>query len=323
MLVFGGTRFVGRHIVESLHAQGHEVICFHRGQSLCDLPSGVREIFGDRNERLPNAIHERWDAIIDVSGQRPEQLERSAGLDAGWYLFISTLNVYADLSRPVVHEESSTIVEFDSSDEAMAYGGNKAACERIVCDRFGERATIFRPGLIVGPWDYTGRFSYWPQRALRGGRFIVPEPPSRPVQFADVRDLAAFAVLAVSQRRDGAYNIVGPNRRFSLGELVRTCVAVAAEREIVSHAVSLRSEALIAAGIEPWTDIPMWLDDPQYAGLFEASYAKAVGAGLKHHSPLETVRALVDWLSQPESTSAAKPGLSTEREAQLLQQLAN
>ncbi len=267
-------------------------------------------------------MRRRWDAIIDVNGQRPAQLERSVALDAGWYLFISTLNAYADLSRPGIEEDSPTIVEFDPTDEAQAYGGNKAACERIVRERFGERTTIVRPGLIVGAWDYTGRFSYWPQRALRGGRFIVPGPEFRAVQFVDVRDLAAFAALAITREIGGAYNVVGPAAPFSLEGVGRVCVAAAAERGIASEAVPIRSEVLLDAGVQPWIDIPMWLEDPQYAALFEVSCGKAVAAGLEHHSPLETIRALMDWLSRQDSAIAASPGLSTEREAALLQEFA-
>ncbi|HEX3672346.1 MAG TPA: NAD-dependent epimerase/dehydratase family protein [Candidatus Cybelea sp.] len=322
VLVFGGTRFVGRHVVGTLAARGHDVTCFHRGQNSCELPSGVREILGDRNEALPASLREPWDAIVDVSGQRPDQLARSVDLHAGWYLFVSTLNVYADLSKPNVNEESPTIIEFDPGDEAMAYGGNKAACERLVRDRFGGSATILRPGIIVGRWDYTGRFSFWPRRALRGGRFVVPGPASRPVQFADARDLAAFAALAITQGISGAFNVAGPREPLNIGELARTCVAGAAERGIATEGVPISSETLIAARIEPWTDIPMWLEDPEFAGLFEVSHEKAVNAGLTHRSALDTVRALMGWLSEPESDLAAKPGLSEQREAELLQEFA-
>jgi len=258
-----------------------------------------------------------------VNGQLPEQLARSVALDAGWYLFVSTLNVYADLSKADVNEESPTIRDFDPSDEAQSYGGNKAACERIVCDRFEANATILRPGIIVGPWDYTGRFSYWPLRALRGGRFIVPGPDTRPVQFADARDLAAFATLAVTRGIAGAYNVAGPRRPFSLGDLARTCVAAAAERGIASKALPVRAESLIAAGIEPWIDIPMWLEDPQYSAIFQVSSDKAASAGLEHHTALETVRALIDWLCTPDAADAARPGLPPEREAALLQEFSS
>lgn len=321
ILVLGGTRFVGRHIVERLAAKGFTTTLLHRGQTTCDLPAGVREVFGDRNSSLPEAVARRWDAVIDVSGQRPEQLWRSTEIDAGWYLFISTLNVYAGLSRPGVSEVAPTITEFNSEDEAMAYGGNKASCERLVEARFGERSTILRPGIIVGPWDYTGRFSYWPRRAFHGGTFIVPAPGSRALQFVDARDLASFAVRAIGDGIAGAYNIVGPRAQFTLGELAQTCVEAAKERGVSATPAYVDGEALVAAGVEPWTDIPMWLQEPDFAGMFEVDNRKALSAGLALRPPIETIRSLMDWLSRRESASAATPGLSLEREAEIVKKV--
>ncbi|WP_029100939.1 NAD-dependent epimerase/dehydratase family protein [Brevibacillus thermoruber] len=50
VLVLGGTRFIGPHVVRQLVAAGHETALFNRGQSRPDisLPQGVRIIRGDR-----------------------------------------------------------------------------------------------------------------------------------------------------------------------------------------------------------------------------------------------------------------------------------
>jgi 2'-hydroxyisoflavone reductase len=323
VLVLGGTRFAGRAIVEALASGIHDVTCLHRGKTRCELPPGVCEVFGDRNAALPLDLNSHWNAVIDVSGQLPEQLERSCELETDWYLFVSTLSVYTDLSKLGVDEEAPTIEAFDPSDEAAAYGGNKASCERIVLRQFGKRATIVRPGIIVGRWDYTGRFTYWPRRALQGGPFIVPAPRTRPVQFVDVDDLAAFAVRAVAQRRGGTYNVVGPRDAFSMGALIDGCVAAAAERGVCAEPIVLDGDRLIAKGVEPWTDLPMWVADPSYAGLFSASNARAIDAGLEFRPPTQTLRSLIDWIGMPEAVVAARPGLSREREAQILDELQN
>lgn len=305
ILVLGGTRFLGRHIVERLAARGHRVTCFHRGLSTCELPGGVSEVLGDRNEPPPSALHRPWQAIVDVSGQLPEQVARTLELPAQWYLFISTLNVYADLSRTGAAESDATVTSFDPSDVAMAYGGRKAACERMVRERFGEGATIMRPGIIVGPWDYTGRFSYWPLRALSGSRFVVPLPRERPVQFVDARDLAAFVADAIERRITGTFNAAGPATPFTLGELVETALRCAQERGVApGKALFIPPERLLAAGVEPWSDLPLWLEEQEFQGIFAVDNRAGLAAGMTYRAPYETVRAVMDWLDASDSPSS-------------------
>lgn len=47
VLVLGGTRFIGPHVVRLLAAGGHDVTVFHRGETECDLPATVRHVHGD------------------------------------------------------------------------------------------------------------------------------------------------------------------------------------------------------------------------------------------------------------------------------------
>ena len=142
ILVLGGTRFLGRHIVERLAAQGHTVVAFHRGETACELPPQVEERFGDRNSDLSSIENDRWDAVVDVAAYEPEQVRRSRELDAKRYLFVSTVNVYADQSTPRIREDWPTMEAFDPADESQAYGGKKAACERLVFERFPNTAIV-------------------------------------------------------------------------------------------------------------------------------------------------------------------------------------
>src|SRR6185312_4631131 len=153
------------------------------GETTCELPPGVEDRFGDRNSDVRAISSDDWDAVIDVAAYEPANLERPLELRCKRYVFISTVSVYRDFSQIGITEESPVYETFDPADEAQRYGGNKAACERLVRERFGDRSAILRPGLIVGPWDPTGRFSYWCERTMRGGTFIVPSPPQRTVEF--------------------------------------------------------------------------------------------------------------------------------------------
>lgn len=317
VLVLGGTRFLGRHLVDCFSRRGHRVVCFHRGQTTCTLPSEVEERLGDRNDDLGAVASESWDAIVDTSGYRPEQTQRSLELRTERYLFISTVNVYRDLSHPGVAEEAPTIETFDPSDAAASYGGNKAACERMIVERYPEAHAILRPGLIVGQWDPTGRFTYWCERFLRGGNVLAPGPPERPVQFIDAVDLARFAAHLLETERCGIFNVAGPEPPATMGSLLDACARVVAERKAPSATIAWADRAFLAEhGVEEWTELPLWLDDPQFAGILDIDNRRALAAGLETRPIAETVRSALDW-QRPEAP-AVKVGLSAEREAQLL-----
>jgi len=320
VLVLGGTRFLGRHIVNELALRGHRVVCFHRGETTCELPEGVREIHGDRNADLRAADAERWDAIVDTSGYRPEQLERSLELRTGRYLFVSSASAYADMSAPGVTEEAPTIEAFDPSDEAQSYGGNKAACERLVLVRYPHDAIVVRPGLIAGKWDPTGRFTYWCTRMLRGGRVLAPGKPNRSIQFIDAADIARFTAHALANDVTGVFNTVGPARPATMEQLLSDAARSAAEYAAPpSTLVWADDDFLRANGVEEWSDLPLWIASPQYRGLLQLSNAKALAAGLRLRPAAETVRSVLDWIKE---TGAQTPvGLPTVRETELLAKL--
>ncbi len=318
ILVLGGTKFLGRHIVEALADAGRPTVRFHRGNTTCELPPGVEERLGDRNDDVSAIAQDSWDAVIDVAAYEPGNLERTLELRCSRYLFISTVSVYRDFSQIGITEESPVYESFDETDEAQRYGGNKAACERLVRRRFGDRATILRPGLIVGPWDPTGRFSYWCERAMRGGKFVAPLPADRIVQFVDARDVARFVERIVVHAIDGTLNVVGPKKTTTMGDLVDTCSRAAKERG-ASHAEPVWCDAtfLLERGVEPWSDLPLWLPGEDMRGMLQVDRSKADAGGLALHSARETVEATMDWLSaHPEFASRA--GLTPEREAELL-----
>jgi 2'-hydroxyisoflavone reductase len=318
ILVLGGTRFLGRHIVEALAAGGHRVVCFHRGESSAELPAGVEERFGDRNADLAAVSADAWDAIVDVAAYDPAQLERSLGLRCKRYLFISTVSVYRDFSRPGITEDSPVYESFDASDEVQVYGGNKAACERLINERFKERATILRPGLIAGPWDYTGRFTYWCERAVRGGDFIAPAPAGARVQFVDARDVSRFAALALERNISGTFNVVGPQDATTMEEFIEACRQAAAERGAPpSRAMWIHSAQLSERGVQEWTEMPLSISDPAYRGIMQVDNGKARAAGLNLRETDETVAATMDWIAgHPEF--AGRAGLSPQRERELL-----
>ncbi|HET8651266.1 MAG TPA: NAD-dependent epimerase/dehydratase family protein [Gaiellaceae bacterium] len=316
ILVLGGTKFLGRATVEAALNRGHDVTLFNRGTTNAELFPGVEKLRGDRTGDLSTLAGRHWDAVVDPSGYVPHVVRRSAeALDGsvGRYLFVSSISVYADLSAGPSEDSPRADLGDMPVDELLSayenYGPLKALCEDAAWDVFGDGATVVRPGLIVGPHDPTGRFTYWPHRVARGGRFVVPAPPEGRVQFVDVRDLGRWLVELLERDESGAYNATRPG--VSWRELVEAAIA---GTESDAEPVWIDGATLAAEGIGEWMELPMWLHDPEWVGMNDADVSRALAAGLAFRPLEETIRGA---LEEAEMTDDA--GMKPERERALLE----
>ena len=301
LLVLGGTRFVGRAVVEEALRRGHEVTLFNRGTTNAELFPEVERLRGDRTGDLSALEGRTWDAVIDPSGYVPAVVRRSAELlrDSGRYVFVSSISVYADFTEP--WDESGPVAELgDASADELApdfanYGALKVLCEQEVAAVFGERALIVRPGLIVGPHDPTGRFTYWPQRLARGGEILAPGPPGRVAQFIDVRDLAEWIVAATERELSGVYNATGEGVRWE--ELLAG-----------ANVAWVSDEFLQEQEVGEWMELPLWIAE----GGVDVDVGRAVAEGLRSRPAEESLAGALD------APAVDGVGLTPEREAELL-----
>src|SRR5258707_5702086 len=233
VLIIGGTRFLGRHLVDSALARGHVVTLFNRGKSNPDLFPQIETLIGDRKHDLDKLSGRTWDAVIDTCGDFPRivrlaatSLERSVGC----YVFISSISVYADFKKIGINEsDPSGKIEDETIEEITgeSYGPLKALCEQVTLDMYGERGLVIRPGLIVGPNDPTDRFTYWPVRVARGGEVLAPGSPDDPIQLIDVRDLGEFLIRLIDNKTTGVFNALGPDHKLTMGRTLEACKEIA------------------------------------------------------------------------------------------------
>ena len=321
LLVLGGTRFLGRHLAQQALDAGHRVTLLHRSPSAL-LPEAEHRL-GDRNRDLASLLggDEVWDAVIDTSAYVPRQVRDAARVlhgRIGHYQLVSTISVYRDVGVHGVDEDAPLAVLPDPATETVdgaTYGGLKALCERALLDVLpADVACIVRPGLLVGPFDPTQRFGRWLERVQRGGTVLCPGAPQDPVQFIDARDAAAFMLQAAERRADGVMNLSGPVTPLTMGawlEAARAALNPTAELQWVD------ASFLLGEGVEPWSDLPLWLA-PEGVGLYRTDLRRAIAAGLACRPLEQTVADTASWLAtQPETTPS--PGLTAEREAQLLE----
>ena len=321
ILVLGGTRFVGRHIVEAALHRRHEVTLFNRGRSAPHLEIGVEQLRGDRDGNLAALRGRRWDAVIDTSGYVPRIVRASAELLApvvDRYTFVSTASVYARVEPGEPIDERSaleTLADETREDyESTAYGGLKVLCERAVARAMAGRALVPRLSLVVGPLDPTDRFTYWPGRVARGGSVLAFDHPGRPViPFIDARDAAQWIVASVEIGRTGTFN-VGGRTGITIGEVLETCRTVGGSDATFVWA----SDAfLLEQGVTRWTELPLWVPWER-SGLAMLDSTRALAAGLRLRPLEETVRDVLVWDATRPQGGHRRAGLAPDREAELL-----
>lgn len=320
LLVLGGTVFLSKAVAADAVARGHRVTCACRGAS-GSVPDGAELLAWDRAEPAPPSLLERrYDAVVDVARHPSRVRAAVAALPDPHWVFVSTINVYADDATPGGRPGSLPLRDeiaddVDLATDPEAYGGMKVACERIVTE--GARtAAVVRPGLIVGPGDPTGRFSYWPSRVAEGGEILAPGSPEDLMQVIDVRDLAAWLVTLAERRTEGVYDGVG--EPMPIRDLLAACAVGAGQRHAATY-TWVGQDRLQELGVEPWMGdgaIPLWLPRPDYDGLVAHDVAPSLAAGLVLRPVADTSRDTLAWLRATRNAPAT--GISREREAELL-----
>ncbi|MER7489001.1 SDR family oxidoreductase [Streptomyces sp. NPDC126497] len=328
LLMLGGTDFAGRAVVEAALGRGWDVTVFHRG--LHPAPPGVRTLSGDRTAVDGLAALDEdpgeWDVVVDTWSAAPRAVRDAARLlrdRAGRYVYVSSCSVYA-WAPPAGYTEHAPVVEGASPDADLTdYARDKRGGELAAVDAFGaDRSVLVRAGLLLGPYENIGRLPWWLNRTARGGPVLAPGPRTLPLQYADVRDLAAWILGAAEQELSGPFNLMSPQGHTTMGELLDTCARV------TGGTADLRwvpPEVVLGAGIEPWTQLPVWVppDGEEHAALHSADVSRAVATGLRCRPVGETVADTWRWLRQIGGTAPLRPdrppvGLDAETEAKVL-----
>jgi 2'-hydroxyisoflavone reductase len=314
VLIMGGTLFLGRHIVEAALKRGHDVTLFNRGLRHPGLFPTVDNLTGDRNTNLHALAGRRFDAVIDPSAYRPEQIGSlldALGEAPPHYTFVSTVSVYREFAPRQRFDESASVLEGHEG-----YGALKARAEEALQAALPGRTSIVRPGLIAGPYDPTGRLTYWPSRIDAGGEVLAPGRPERPVQFIDARDLAEWLVRLTEDRVGGVFQATGPHDTLTMAQFLDACLAVTRSDAQLTW---MPDEDVVAAGIEGWTELPLWIaeDDAEAGGIFYADNRHAIEHGLRFRPLTETLRDTLDWWRKA-SEGEGETGADTRQQVKTL-----
>ena len=327
ILVLGGTGFIGPHLVRRLVERDHRVSIFTRGRRQADLPASVTRLIGDRDAKgasgKPAGNYEslkgkKWDAVFDDSANTPVWVRESTTVLKGatpLYLFVSSTGVFYPYRTTNIDESMKTRLAM-TEEAAEPFGVAKSQCEKITRDVFGKGAIIIRPGYIVGPGDASDRFTYWPVRLARGGDVLAPGKRTDPAQYVDVRDLAAFMIKAVEEKRAETFNVTGPQTLLTFSRFLdEASKAVGPNVRLtwVDDYDFLTAQQLTFA-------CPWGMAKGDELGQMSINNSRAVAAGVTFRPIAETVKDTLAWWQTLPADRKAKNNfvLKPEREAEIL-----
>jgi 2'-hydroxyisoflavone reductase len=321
ILFVGGTRFVGRAMADAALSRGHDVTLLHRSPTDDPVLAPAEHVLTDRDADLSLLSGREFDATIDVCAYVPRQVrDLAAALDGrgGHHVFVSTMSVYADTDEPGL-DESGALVELDdpTTEDVTGdtYGGLKVLCEQQAHSAYDDAAlTIVRPTYVIGPYDSTGRFTWWVRRVARGGEVLAPGAHSLPIQVIDARDLAEWTLDLVEKAVPGTFNAITPTPPFGFGDLLDATVRAVGPADTTLtwvDAAWLREQG------ETYSSLPLWTEgEPEWT--LAADPTKALAAGLSPRPLTETIADTWDWVTQKQPAPVPGWGIATEREAELL-----
>jgi nucleoside-diphosphate-sugar epimerase len=302
------------------------VTTFNRGRGW--KHPDARRVIGDRldpNGLTSALVDGSWDIVVDTWSGPPHAVRVSAAALAGHashYVYVSSCSVYVPPPVMGTDEEAATVeASPDASDGD--YAECKRGAELAVLDAFGERALLARAGIIVGPYEDVGRLTWWLRRVADGGEVLAPGPPDFPLQYVDARDLTTFVLDAALAGRRGPFNVVSRRGHATMRALLESCVTVAGAPD--ARLAWVDPDAIEAAGIEGWVELPLWLAPGEFDGMLGFDVERAHGAGLRCRPVHETVSDTWEWLSTLAERVPQRPGLPTTgldaaRERRLLEE---
>lgn len=336
LLIIGGTKFLGRHLIAAARARGHQVTLFNRGTKYTEESfETVERIHGDRHSGLDKLAGREFDSVIDTCGYLPQSVAASAGFlrdTVNHYIFVSSISAYAGFrekdfneTAPLARlndEQRERVADIDPQGELTGpvlgemYGALKALCERAAEEAMPGRVLAVRSGLIVGEYDWTDRLTYWVMRAARGGEVLAPGAPDRFVQFIDARDLAVWLVRMAEAGENGIYNATGKPFDLTFGAFLEEIKTVTGSD---ARFTWTPEEFLTAENVQPWSEMPLYLheSDVEWQGFLSANVDKAIAKGLEFRPLRETILETLNWRKSVKDE--LKAGISPEREAELLE----
>ena len=260
--MLGGTGFLGPHIVEARARAATRSRCSTAARRTPSSSPTSRSCTATATATSRRSKAASGTRSIDTSGYVPRIVKMSAELLAPsveQYVFISTISVYKRDKQPNVDETApvDTLDDPTNEDVEQDYGALKASASRPPRRRCPGASPTVRPGLIVGPGDPTGRFTYWPVRLADGGEVLAPGDGRRRSSSSTSATSARGSSRVIEGGTTGIYNALGPEKPITMKEVLD---GVQRRRRQQGQLTWVDANFLEKQEVAPWSEMPMWID---------------------------------------------------------------
>jgi nucleoside-diphosphate-sugar epimerase len=240
VLIFGGTRFMGRYVLRALLDVGVEVTIANRGTR--EENKGAHNVICDRSQ--PGALEQfkdsKFDAVIDFSAYASDWVEEAGKFFAGKisrYIFISTGAVYTSSQVFPITEDFPK----GPPHPFGPYAQEKIRSESLLREFSAQGAfdtTALRLPFVLGPDNYEDRESFVFSRLLSNEPIFLANGGKSIHSFIYAGDVASAIVRVLSLNRTNGseeFNLAIPQATTSRGFVNLASEICGIEPNVISY----------------------------------------------------------------------------------------
>ncbi|WP_319805956.1 NAD-dependent epimerase/dehydratase family protein [Bacillus cereus] len=226
VLVLGGTRFFGKHLVEALLQAGHDVTIATRGITEDSFGSAVKRLIVDREDekQLAERLEDKsYDIVYDnlcYSSNAAKIICEVLQGKTKKYIMTSSMAVY----EPAIGllEEN-----FNPYEYAITYGGRndfnysegKRLAEAVLFQQATFPVVAVRFPVVIGENDYTKRLQFYVEHVVKQNPIVLNSLDGK-LSFIHEKEAGEFLAWCGMENIEGPINACN-NGAISMGEVIR------------------------------------------------------------------------------------------------------
>lgn len=240
ILVMGGTRYFGRHLVHSLIKEAQEVWVLSRGNQDDEFGARVHRLKADRRDKaqVQEAVKNlNFDIVVDQVCMTESDAALACEVFAdktSYYVMTSTMSVY-DLGANLREEDANPYLYHAkaASNPSEEYAEGKRAAEHYFANNAKFQWAFARFPVVVGTDDYTQRLLTHVQKVKNQKPLYFPNINAK-FSFITSEDAGRALLWLTHGRHLGIYNFASDDA-IPLKEMMEDIEKVVGQKAVYSN----------------------------------------------------------------------------------------